>query len=321
MTAPNPMVFIPGNAPCETLRDQPPPYPSARAGRDGDTPTDSPLGIICGAGTVPFAVADAVVRRGRPVVLFPLRGWADATAVQAYSHNWVWLGQFGRICRLAHREGCREMVFVGGLVRPSIWQLRLDWGTLMQVPLIVRSFRGGDDHLLSGVGRLFENGGFRVIGAHEVAPEITAPVGALGRFRPSAVVEDDIGRGFALLAAMSAFDVGQAAVIAGHRVLAVEAAEGTDAMLDRVAAMREAGRIALASGIGVLVKAPKRRQDRRFDLPSIGPDTVARTARAGLAGIAVIAGATIVAEPQRLVETADGAGLFVVGRPDPEKPA
>jgi DUF1009 family protein len=115
--------------------------------------------------------------------------------------------------------------------------------------------------------------------------------------------------------------VGQAAVIAGHRVLAIEAAEGTDAMLDRVAAMREAGRIALAPGVGVLVKAPKRRQDRRFDLPSIGPDTVARTARAGLAGIAVIAGATIVAEPQRLVETADGAGLFVVGRPDPEKPA
>src|SRR5260221_595462 len=107
----------------------------------------------------------------------------------------------------------------------------------------------------------------------------------------------------------------------GYRVLAVEAAEGTDAMLDRVAAMREAGRTAHAPGVGVLVKAPKRRQDRRFDLPSIGPDTVARTARAGLAGIAVIAGATIVAEPQRLVEAADGAGLFVVGRPDPEKRA
>jgi hypothetical protein len=255
------------------------------------------------------------------VVLFPLRGWADAIAVQTYSHHWVWLGQFGRICRLARQKGCREMVFVGGLVRPSIWQLRLDWGTLMQMPLIVRSFRGGDDHLLSGVGRLFEKGGFRIVGAHEVAPEITAPVGSLGRFGPDAAAEDDIGHGFALLAAMSAFDVGQAVVIAGHRVLAVEAAEGTDAMLDRVAAMRAAGRIAHAPGVGVLVKAPKRRQDRRFDLPSIGPDTVARAARAGLAGIAVVAGATIVAEPQRLVEAADGAGLFVVGRPDPEQPA
>jgi UDP-2,3-diacylglucosamine hydrolase len=315
------MAFIPGNAPRETLRGRPPAYPSPRAaeGRQGDTP--DPLGIICGAGTVPFAVADAVAQRGRRVVLFPLRGWADATAVQAYSHHWVWLGQFGRICRLAHQEGCREIVFVGGLVRPSVWQLRLDWGTLKEMPLIVRSFRGGDDHLLSGVGRLFEKGGFQVIGAHEVAPEITAPVGSLGRFGPNAVMEDDIGRGFALLAAMSAFDVGQAAVIAGHRVLAVEAAEGTDAMLDRVAAMREAGRLTHSPGVGVLVKAPKRRQDRRFDLPSIGPDTVVRAARAGLAGIAVVAGATIVAEPQRLVEAADGAGLFVVGRPDPEKPA
>jgi DUF1009 family protein len=315
------MAVIPGNAPRETLRDRLVASPSRRAaeGREGEPP--DPLGIICGAGTVPFAVADAVARRGRPVVLFPLRGWADATAVQAYSHHWVWLGQFGRICRLARQEGCREMVFVGGLVRPTVWQLRLDWGTLKQMPLIVRSFRGGDDHLLSGVGRLFENGGFRVIGAQDVAPEITAPVGSLGRFVPNAMVEDDIGRGFALLAAMSAFDVGQAAVIAGHRVLAVEAAEGTDAMLDRVAAMREAGRIAHAAGVGVLIKAPKRGQDRRFDLPSIGPDTVARAARAGLAGIAVVAGATIVAEPQRLVETADGAGLFVVGRPDPEKPA
>ena len=156
MTASSPMAFIPESAPRETLRDQPPPYlpPQAGEGREGAAPTGTPLGIICGSGTVPYAVADAVVRRGRPVVLFALRGWADATAVQAYSHHWVWLGQFGRICRLAHHEGCRELVFVGGLVRPSIWRLRLDWGTLMQMPLIVRSFRGGDGHLLSGVGQI-----------------------------------------------------------------------------------------------------------------------------------------------------------------------
>src|SRR5258707_4664924 len=117
------------------------------------------------------------------------------------------------------------MVFVGGLVRPSIWQLRLDWGTLMQMPLIVRSFRGGDDHLLSGVGRLFEKGGFRVIGAHEVAPEITAPVGSLGRFGPNAAVEDDIRHCFGLLAGLRAVAVGAGAVIARHRVLAVETSE------------------------------------------------------------------------------------------------
>jgi DUF1009 family protein len=277
---------------------------------------EPPLGLICGTGTVPFAVADAVKRRGRAVVLFPLRGWADAAAVAAYPHHWIALGQFGRFCRLARTERCRDLVLVGGLVRPSLRQLRLDWGTLRQMPLIIRSFRGGDDHLLSGMGRMFEGAGFRLVGAHEAAPEITAPLGALGRVTPAAAMQDDIARGFALLAATSAYDVGQAVVVAGRRVLAVEAAEGTDAMLDRVAAMRASGRIVLPAGAGVLVKAPKRRQDRRFDLPSIGPDTVTRAAKAGLAGIAVIAGATIVAEPQRLVEEADRAGLFVVGRPD-----
>jgi DUF1009 family protein len=267
---------------------------------------------------VPFAVADAVTRRGRPVVLFPLRGWADAAAVKAWPHHWIALGQFGRFCRLARMERCCDLVLVGGLVRPSLSQLRLDWGALWQMPLIIRSFRGGDDHLLSGMGRMFEGAGFRLVGAHEAAPEITAPLGALGRLSPGAAMVDDVARGFALLAAMSAFDVGQAAVVAGRRVLAIEAAEGTDALLDRIATMRASGRITLPGGAGVLVKAPKRRQDRRFDLPSIGPDTVLRAAKAGLAGIAVIAGATIVAEPQRLVEEADRAGLFVVGCPDGE---
>jgi UDP-2,3-diacylglucosamine hydrolase len=281
---------------------------------------DDPLGLICGTGTVPFAVAEAVRRRGRPVVLFALRGWADAAAVGAYPHHWIALGQFGRFCRLARTERCRDLVLVGGLVRPPLLQLRLDWGTLRQMPLIIRSFRGGDDHLLSGMGRMFENAGFRLVAAHEAAPEITAPGGALGRITPAAASAEGVARGFALLTATSAFDIGQAAVVAGRRVLAVEAAEGTDAMLERVAAMRASGRITVPAGAGVLVKAPKRRQDRRFDLPSIGPGTVTRAAEAGLSGIAVIAGATIVAEPQRLVEEADRAGLFVAGYPDAEDP-
>jgi DUF1009 family protein len=285
---------------------------------DAKVASGAPLGIVCGSGTIPFAIADAAMRRGRRVVLFPLRGWADAQAVEAYPHHWIGLGQFGRLCRLAVAEDCRDVVLVGGLVRPSITQLRLDWGAVRRLPLIIRSFRGGDDHLMTGVARVFESGGLRVVAAHEVAPEIVAPLGALGRHRAAPELEDDMERGFALLAAMSPFDVGQAAVIARRRVLAIEAAEGTDAMLERVAALRKAGRIGLPLGVGVLVKAPKARQDRRFDLPSIGPGTIARAAAAGLAGVAVIAGATIVAEPQRLIEAADRDGLFVVGRPDTE---
>jgi UDP-2,3-diacylglucosamine hydrolase len=282
------------------------------------TAADAPLGIVCGSGMVPFAVADAVQRRGRPVVLFPLRGWADAQAVAAYRHNWIAVGQLGRFCRLVKAEGCHEVAVVGGLLRPAIRDIRLDWVTVKRMPLILRAFRGGDNHLLSGIARAVEKSGIRVLAAHEVAPEITAPLGTLGRHRPDAGIEGDIDRGFAVLAAMSPFDVGQAAVVARGRVLAIEAAEGTDGMLDRVAALRENGRIALPRGVGVLVKAPKRRQDRRFDLPSIGPATVAGAAKAGLAGIAVVAGATIMAEPERLIETADRNGLFVIGHRDSE---
>jgi UDP-2,3-diacylglucosamine hydrolase len=279
---------------------------------------EGPLGIICGGGTIPPAVAAAVVRRGRRVMLFPLRGFVDPQAVAAYPHCWIAVGQFGRFCRLARAEGCRDLVLVGGMVRPSLREVRLDWATLLALPRIIRAFRGGDDHLLTGIGRIFEAEGFRLLGAHEVAPDITAPSGPLGRHAPDAVALDDIDRGFALLSAMSPFDVGQAAVVAKGRVLAIEAAEGTDSMLRRVVALREEGRLGLPRGLGVLVKAPKLAQDRRFDLPSIGPDTVLNAARAGLAGVAVVAGGTIIAEPLRVAEAADGNGLFVVGHPERE---
>jgi UDP-2,3-diacylglucosamine hydrolase len=279
---------------------------------------EGPLGIICGSGTIPAAIAAAVTRRGRRVVLFALRGIVDPDSVAAFPHCWVAVGQFGRFCRLARAEGCRDLVLVGGMVRPSLREVRLDWATLVAMPRIISAFRGGDDHLLTGIGRIIESEGFRLLGAHEVAPDITAPSGPLGRCVPDAAALEDIDRGFALLAAMSPFDVGQAAVIARGRVLAIEAAEGTDGMLRRIIALREEGRLGMPRGVGVLVKAPKLAQDRRFDLPSIGPDTVLNASRAGLAGIAVVAGGTIVAEPLRLVEAADFNGLFVVGRADRE---
>ena len=148
---------------------------------------------------------------------------------------------------------------------------------------------------------MFEQQGFRLLGAQEVAPEILMPEGALGRARPSERDRADIALGFDYLRATGPFDVGQAVVVAGRHVLAVEAAEGTDQMLQRVAEMRKNGRVRTPAGTGVLVKAPKPGQDRRFDLPAIGPRTVEGVARAGLAGIAVAAGSSIVAEPEKLV--------------------
>jgi DUF1009 family protein len=274
---------------------------------------DGPLAIICGGGSLPFAVAESVQRRGRKVVLFALRGWADAERVRAYPHYWAALGSFGRFCRIAREEGCRDVIFIGVVLRPKLMQIRIDFGTLKIFPQIVAAFRGGDDHLLSSLARLFEREGFRLRGAHEVAPEILVPEGALGRYTPSARDHRDIARGLALIEAAGPFDVGQAAVIADGHVLAIEAAEGTDEMLQRVAGLRRTGRIQAPAAVGVLIKAPKPHQDRRFDLPTIGPQTVAGAARAGLAGVAVLAGETIIAEPQAVAASADREKIFVFG--------
>ncbi|TMJ99371.1 MAG: DUF1009 domain-containing protein [Alphaproteobacteria bacterium] len=272
---------------------------------------DGALAIICGGGTLPFAVADAVTKYGRRVVLFAIRGWADPKRVVDYPHYWAALGQFGAFCRLARREGCQDVVLIGSMVRPAIWQIRPDLKTLRLLPRIFGIFRGGDDYLLKGVAAIFEEHGFRLLGAHAVAPEILMPEGTLGRERPTERDNADIAKGLAFLTAASPFDVGQAVVVADARVLAIEAAEGTDSMLERIAQLRQTGRI--ASGLGVLVKAAKRNQDRRLDLPSIGPQTVEGAARAGLAGIAVVAGSTVVAEPAQIGAVADRAGLFVLG--------
>jgi DUF1009 family protein len=273
----------------------------------------APVAIVCGGGTLPFAVASAVLRRGGSVFLLPIEGWADARAVAEYPHAWMKLGQFGRAQRLARNAGCRDVVCIGTLRRPMLRSMKLDWATLRMLPRLYQLYRGGDDRLLTGVGRLVEEHGFRLLGAHEVAPEILVPAGALSQRKPSAGHLVDAARGFALLETIGPFDVGQAAVVCDNRVLAIEAAEGTDAMLARVAELRHSGRIRLGEGAGVLVKASKPGQERRLDLPAIGPATVERVRDAGLAGIAVRAGEVVVAEPEVLIGAADKAGLFVVG--------
>jgi UDP-2,3-diacylglucosamine hydrolase len=273
----------------------------------------APLAMICGGGRLPLAVADSVAARGRKVLLFPLRGAADPRDYAGRPHQWVHLGQFGTVARVARANGCRDIVCLGSVVRPAFWKLWPDFFTLKVLGQVARAFRGGDDHLLSSVSRVIEQHGFRFLGAHEVAPEILVPEGTLGRVQASERTRADIAFGFKYLRAAGPFDIGQAVVVSDKHVLAVEAIEGTDAMLSRVAQLRADGRIGTAKGVGVLVKAPKPNQDRRFDLPTIGPQTIDGVARAGLAGVAVAAGETVVAEPEALITAADRAEIFVVG--------
>ena len=278
-----------------------------------DAPGRDPLAIICGGGSFPGAVAEAVARQGRRPVMFAIKGWADPKVVERYTHHWVVLGQIGRLFRLAHAEFCREAVFIGTLLRPPLTEIRLDWQSIRLLPRLFRMFRGGDDRLLSGIASLLAEGGLRVIGLEEVAPDIIVPDGVLGRYQPSPRDRADIARALAMIAALGPFDVGQAAVVANNHVLAVEAAEGTDNLLARIADLRRQGRVVTPPGVGVLVKAPKLGQDRRFDLPAIGSQTVENVSHAGLAGMAVAAGGTIIAEAGQAVAAADRAKIFLLG--------
>jgi UDP-2,3-diacylglucosamine hydrolase len=275
----------------------------------------SPIGLVAGGGAMPFAVADSLVARGITPVLFALRGACDPVAVERFRHHWISVGQLGRATKLFRSEKCRDLVFIGSLVRPALSEIRLDWGTLRVLGRVLRAFRGGDDHLLSGIGSILEQDGFRMVGIKDIAPDLLMPEGCLTRASPDANAAADIGRGREVLQALSPYDIGQAVIVIDGHVVAVEDIEGTDGLLKRVARLRGEGRIRAKAPSGALVKAPKRGQDLRFDLPAVGVRTVEGAAAAGLAGIAISAGNAIVAEPQAMISAADAAGIFVTGLP------
>jgi UDP-2,3-diacylglucosamine hydrolase len=274
-----------------------------------------PVGLIAAGGAMPFAVADSLKARGIASVLFALRGACDAERVARFRHHWISIGELGRATKLFRAEGCRDLVFIGSLMRPALSEIRLDWGTLRVLRQVWAAFRGGDDHLLSGIGRILEQDGFRMVGIKDVAPDLLMPEGSLTHVVPDAQSLADIERARDLLRALSPFDIGQAAVVIDGHVVAVEDIEGTDGLLARVARLREQGRIRSPEKRGVLVKAPKSGQDLRYDLPTTGPRTIEGVATAKLAGLAVVAGNTLVVEPQAMIEAADRAGLFVRGVP------
>ncbi|MFD1701644.1 LpxI family protein [Methylopila henanensis] len=276
--------------------------------------TLAPLGLICGSGSLPLEVAEGARAAGRDVFLLALRGSADK-GIERYPHAWLGLGEIGKLLKLLEKVGAKQLVLVGGVQRPALRDIRLDMTGLISMPEIRRLMSAGDDHLLSGVIGFLAARGYEVIGAHEAAPGLTASEGLLGARDATAADATSVAAGLAVLAALGPYDVGQAAVAIGRRIVAVEAAEGTDMMLRRVARLAEKGRIKREGRGGVLVKAPKPGQNLRVDLPAIGPRTIELAAAAGLTGVAVAAGGVLLAERARIVELADSSGLFLAGVP------
>jgi DUF1009 family protein len=280
-------------------------------------PAHGAIGILAGGGSLPVRVAQSVRARGGQVHIVGLAGEAEA-AIEAFPHSWVKWGEVGGILKALEGAGCRSLVIIGSVSRPDLASVRLDFGAIRNLPLLLSLKVGGDDSVLSTVVKFFETKGLAVLGAHEVAPDLVAPVGALGRRAPGKEDAKDIARGAEVVRTLGRLDVGQAAVVSRGYVLAVEAAEGTDEMLERAGRLRQWGE---GKRRGVLVKMCKPGQELRVDLPTIGPRTVELAAKAGLAGVAIEAGRVLVAERDEAVARADRDGLFMAGIPVAGEPA
>lgn len=279
----------------------------------------SPLGVLAGSGPLPLEIAGSATASGRPVHIVGIEGFASG-AIADYPHQWVNLGQVGGMIRGFRQAGCADIVIAGGMRRPNLWKLKLDSGFFGCVGTVLQLTRGGDDSVLRRVVRFFELQGFKVHGAHEIARHLLAPAGVLGRVPPDDSHRAAIARGMDLIRGLGAFDIGQAALASADRIIAVEGVRGTDAMLDDVAAIAGEHGTHAAHG-GVLVKLPKPGQEMRVDLPVIGPRTIDALARAGLAGVAVRAGQSLILERRETVRRADAAGVFIMGLEGHDPPA
>ncbi len=264
------------------------------------------LGIIAGGGALPLQIVEACRQKKTPFHLIRLAGFAD-DALKELPGADIALGEFGALLRELKENACDAAVMAGIVKRPDFATLKLDWGAAMRLPKLLAAAARGDGAVLNLLVAELEADGVAVIGAEEAVEGLAAPAGPLGARSPSQDDFADIRKAASVIAALGPYDVGQAAVVARGLVLAIEAAEGTDAMLERCATLPEAVRG------GVLVKCPKPGQDRRVDLPVIGSDTIRRAQAAGLSGVAVESGRALVMDRAEAIRLADAAGLFVYG--------
>ncbi|HEY4124154.1 MAG TPA: UDP-2,3-diacylglucosamine diphosphatase LpxI [Rhizomicrobium sp.] len=272
----------------------------------------SKLGIIAGGGDLPRAVAQSARESGREVFVVSLTGESNDWTAE-FPREEVSLGEMGKALRALSANKCVDIIFAGRVGRPRFTELRLDTKGALVMPRLAAAALKGDDALLRGVVDIFEKEGHRVLSIAEAAPSLVLREGIIGRHRPSSDATADIAKGFQIVARIGELDIGQATAVCEGLVLAVEAAEGTDAMLKRIADLPERLRGKPGKPRGVLVKAPKPIQDRKTDLPVIGIETVKNAIAAGLAGIAVEANGALIVDRANVVQAADAAGLFIMG--------
>jgi hypothetical protein len=270
------------------------------------------LGLIAGGGVLPLILARHCSTIDRGLFVIRLAGFADP-AMRDFEGVELGLAKLGGAIAAMRAARCQCVCFAGKVARPDLSRVRPDLRGLAALRGAITAARRGDDGLLTFLLGEFEKEGFTVEGAHEVMSDLILEPGPLGRVKPRGRHESDIARALAAARAVGDLDAGQAAVACDGVILALEAQEGTDAMLERVARLPPGVRGTPSRRRGVLAKACKPGQERRVDLPTVGPVTITGAAAAGLAGIVGEAGATLVVEREKVIAMADSLGLFVVG--------
>ena len=274
---------------------------AARAGR---------LAILAGDGAAPRIAAHEARERGEePLVL--VLGGVEAPWAASFETTSLGWGEVGRLIRTLQAHGCTRICLIGGVVRPDIKSIRFDLGGLFALPRIIQAGLGGDDRILRHIISLFEEKGFSVVSPLDIAPSLALPRDLATHVRPYEGLARDLATGVAALSHLSSLDVGQALVVIREQIVAIEAAEGTDGMLARIADMRQAGRIRVKPGEGVLVKAAKLGQDLRVDLPTVGLRTLEMLHKAGLAAMAAEAERVLCPERHAMLEAATAKGIYV----------
>jgi len=274
------------------------------------------LGLIAGGGALPLAIAARCEAEERPVFVVRLTSFADPHLIR-YPGLEAGIAEIGKVLAALKAAGCTSVCFAGTVSRPDFKALKPDLKGAMVLPGIIAAATKGDDALLRKILSVFEHEGYAIEGADDILGGETLPAGALSQVTPTEAQLSDLRKALHVAEKAGELDIGQGAVVCDGLVLAVEAQEGTDAMLGRVAGLPADLRGTTGNLKGALGKAPKPIQDLRVDMPVMGARTIEMAAAAGLAGVGGVAGKLILIDQAAIIETADRLGLFVWGEDRP----